>query len=132
MNESIQRIMDLVAENKISEHALEIKLGFSQGMIGNWRRGKNKVSSEAIIKLATYFNVSANYLLCLSDEPTPIKTAENNSALPIEFFLLFQDKQFVNLAKLYKELPQKYKDEVYALIRGITIGAGLNSQRILE
>lgn len=131
----IERILQLIAQTKLSNHAFEKQLGFSQGTIGNWSSGRNKLSTEAIIKLGTYFNVSADYLLCLSDEPTPLKTANiierPNYALSTELAELSQDERFVNSAKLYKELPNKYREEVYALIRGIAIGFGLNIQQIL-
>lgn len=131
----IERIMKLIADNKISECALEKKLGFSQYVIGNWRKGKNKVSTEAIIKLATYFNVSADYLLCLSDEPTSIKKADiiehHDYALSTEFAELTQDDRFVDSTKLYRAMPNEYKQEVCAYILGIAVGLGLNVQQIL-
>lgn len=131
----VERILQLIAQTKMSDNAFEKQLGFSQGTVGNWRNRRNKLSYEAIIKLARYFNISADYLLCLSDEPTPLKTADiaerPTNALSTELAELSQDERFVNSAKLYKELPNKYREEVYALIRGIAIGYGLNIQQIL-
>lgn len=145
MTETTKRILELQKQRRIKNYPLEKAAGLPVSTIQSWVKGKKQKdgsitttspSTEAIVKLARYFNVSADYLLCLTDEPTPLKTADNdehqNPTLPIELFLLSQDKQFVNLAKLYKELPQKYKDEMYALIRGIAIGAGLDIQQILE
>lgn len=131
----IERVLELIDKNPKKDYALEKELGFTQGTIGNWRRLKSKFSVDSIVKLAQYFNVSADYLLCLSDEPTPLKSADiaerQINALSTELAELSQDERFVNSAKLYKELPNKYREEVYALIRGIVIGCGLNIQQIL-
>lgn len=132
----VDRVLQLLAESGIKTSPLEKQLGFTRGTIEKWRKGKNKVSTEAIIKIATYFNVSADYLLCLSDIPKPLKISDiaerKIAALSTEIAELSQDERFVNSAKLYKELPNKYREEVYALIRGIAIGFGLNVQQILE
>lgn len=131
----IERILQLIAQTKLSNHAFEKQLGFSQGTIGNWSSGRNKLSTEAIIKLATYFNVSADYLLCLSDEPKPLKTADiierPDYALSTELSELSQDERFVNSAKLYKEFPDEKRENIYAYICGIALGLGLNIQQIL-
>lgn len=57
----IERILQLISQTKLSDNAFEKQLVFSQGTVGNWRNGRNKLSYEAIIKLARYFNVSADY-----------------------------------------------------------------------
>ena len=56
-------ILNLINQSGKSDYAIEKTLGFTQGTISNWRRAKNKVSTEAVIKLAEYFNVSTDYLL---------------------------------------------------------------------
>lgn len=144
MKEIAQRLLDFMDERNIKPYQLEVAAGLKNGTIQGWVKGKKRKdgdyvptnpSSDSIIKLARYFNVSADYLLCLSDEPTPLKTADvaerQTNALSTEFVELSQDERFVNSAKLYKELPNKYREEVYALIRGIAIGCGLNIQQIL-
>ena len=72
----IERILDLLAKSGVSDYAIEKTLGFTQGTISNWRRNKNKVSTDAIIKLARYFNISADYLLCLTDEPKSLTSVD--------------------------------------------------------
>lgn len=131
-----ERVLQMIDKAPIKDYALEKELGFAQGTIGNWRRNKNKVSAEAIIKLARYFNVSADYLLCLSDEPTPLKTTDiaerPNYALSIEFAGLTKDERFVDSAKLYKELPDEKRENVLAYIIGLCAGLGINVEYVLR
>lgn len=118
----------------MSDNSLEKKIGLSQGTIGNWRSGRNKVSTEATIKLAHYFNISADYLLCLTDEPTPLKQSDiaerpTTSTLSTE---LEKDFRFVASAKLYHAMPDEYKNQVYAYIFGVAAGLGINVKQILK
>ena len=59
-------------ENKgIKQYPLEDIIGLSRGSINNWEKRLNGVSTEAIVKIAKYFVVSADYILGLIDEPKP-------------------------------------------------------------
>lgn len=135
MTETTQRILGLMTKKGDTAHSLEVNAKLPISSVSGWKNDKFKPAMDSIIKLARYFNISADYLLCLSDEPTPLKNADiierPNYALSTELAKLSQDERFVNSAKLYKELPNKYREEVYALIRGIAIGYGLNIQQIL-
>ncbi len=64
----IEKIMKLMEESGLSAHALEIKSGIAISSIQAWKNGKAKPSVDAIIKIAKYFNISADYLL--GTEPT--------------------------------------------------------------
>ncbi len=47
--------------------------------ISNYMLGNTLPTSEAIIKIADYFQVSSDYLLGLTDAPTPLKTEEQQA-----------------------------------------------------
>lgn len=51
-----------------SQYAAAKGLGYSQFLICNWETGKTLPSFLTLIELANYFNVSADYLLGLSDK----------------------------------------------------------------
>ena len=51
-------------------------LGITNQAYQNYEYGKGAPSSASILKLAKEFNVTADYLLCLSDEPRPPKYDE--------------------------------------------------------
>ena len=59
----IDRILGLIESSGMSDSAICKELALGNGIIGKWRKGIQKPSTEAIIKVATYFHVSADYLL---------------------------------------------------------------------
>lgn len=145
MKEIAQRILDLMKERNLNQHQLEVAAGLKNASIRGWVKGKKRddgeyvptnPSSDSIIKLATYFNVSADYLLCLSDEPTPLKRADiierPDYALSTELAELAQDERFVNSAKLYKEMPDEYRQQICTYILGVAVGLGMNVENILR
>lgn len=135
MAEMIERIVKIMEQRNENAYTVERNANLPISSISAWKKDKFKPSTEAIIKLATYFNVSANYLLCLSDEPTPLKTVDiierPDYALSTELAELSQDERFVNSAKLYKEFPDEKRERFYGVIYGIAVGLGLNIQQIL-
>lgn len=136
MIEPIQRILGLMERNGDNAHSLEVNAKLPISSITNWKSDKYKPSMDSIIKLAQYFNVSADYLLCLSDNPTPLtlpNTAEQQLAvLSTAIAELSQDERFIESVKLYKAMPNEYRQQVYAYILGVATGLRLNTQKILE
>lgn len=135
MTETVKRIIELMEWRGDNAHSLEINTKLPISSISGWKKGKFNPSTEAITKLAKYFNVSADYLLCLTDEPTALEQldlAERPTyTLSPELAELSKEKRFVNTAKVYKELPNEYRQEIYAYIMGVAVGIGLNVQKIL-
>lgn len=56
-------IKDLRTDEKISQSTLAKSIGVSQKAIDFWERGVNEPKASYIVKLADFFNVSADYLL---------------------------------------------------------------------
>ena len=133
--------MQLIKQSGLSDNAFEKQLHLSQGTVGNWRSGRNKLSMEAIIKLARYFNVSADYLLGLTDERRPLECREVGQVDSPAAFVpavfgdmpdLLSEERFVNTAKIYHELPDEMRERAYMLVYGIAVGIGLNVENILR
>lgn len=60
------RIKGLCEERRVSVAKLESDIGLGNGTITKW--GKNvSPSADKLLKIATYFNVSVDYLLCRTD-----------------------------------------------------------------
>ena len=55
-------------ENNLSQQRLAEGLGVGQATICQWESGASMPSYDMIIKLAQFYNVSADFLLGLSDE----------------------------------------------------------------
>lgn len=61
-----ERLTALMKQEKISQAALEEKLGFSNGSISKWK--KSTPTPERLKKLADYFGVTVDYLMTGEDK----------------------------------------------------------------
>lgn len=59
----IDRILDLMKMRKVNAKQLTAELELSNSAITDWKKGKAKPSTEAVIKLADYFGVTTDYIL---------------------------------------------------------------------
>ena len=62
------RLKELRLEKGLSQRLLADALGYNQSMISFWENKINEPTETAIRKAALYFEVSADYLLGLTDE----------------------------------------------------------------
>lgn len=67
MNKISERIFELRKERSLSQQKLAKQIGVSQKSIDFWEKDINEPKASYIIKLATYFHVSSDYLLGLED-----------------------------------------------------------------
>ena len=87
-----EQLKKLCEENNKKITPFVKELGISEGSIGNWKKG-GTVNSDIIIKIATYFNTTTDYLL-LGKEETQLSNAEKR------------------ILRLYKKLPPDTKNMV--------------------
>jgi transcriptional regulator with XRE-family HTH domain len=71
MFQTFDRIKELAKKQGLSINLLEEKLGYSRNTIYNLKN--SKPSTERISEIADYFNVSTDYLLGRTDNPTIVK-----------------------------------------------------------
>lgn len=64
----IKRIRDLREDNDKTQQELADILGTSQTMYARYERGANELPLRHLIVLCKYYNVSADYILGLSDK----------------------------------------------------------------
>lgn len=62
-----KRIKDIRLEHGLSQQKLGELLAVSQDTISLWERGKSIPTTEFLISIATQFDVSVDYILCLKD-----------------------------------------------------------------
>jgi transcriptional regulator with XRE-family HTH domain len=86
-----KRLIELRKKKRITQMEISKKLGIARSTYAGYENGDRKPDSEMIIKLANYFGVSIDYLLCRTDDPTP----------PIE------EKEKINIMDLKKALMEK-------------------------
>jgi transcriptional regulator with XRE-family HTH domain len=63
----IKRIRDLREDNDKTQQEVADYLGTSQTMYARYERGANELPIRHLIALCKYYNVSADYILGLSD-----------------------------------------------------------------
>ena len=59
----IEKILELMKLKGVNAKELTSKTGLYSSAVTDWKKGKSKPNTEAIIKMATYFGVSTDYLL---------------------------------------------------------------------
>lgn len=72
MTQTAERILEFMEQHGDSAYALEKKVGLPISTVAAWKKGKFKPSADAIAKVAQYYNVSTDYLLCLTDDRYPL------------------------------------------------------------
>lgn len=61
-------IKELRESQEMSQYELARALQVSQSAVAKWELGKTEPTSSALVSIARFFNVSADYLLELEDE----------------------------------------------------------------
>ena len=65
-----ERIKDLLKEREMSQAQLAEKIGISESAFSRYLSGQtDKLSTENIVAIAKVFNVTTDFLLCLTDIP---------------------------------------------------------------
>lgn len=98
----IARILTIIDNSGMSDSAICKELSIGNGIIGKWRKGLQKPSTEAIVKIAQYFHVSTDYLLM------GIETVQHNP-------LSSDDNEWLSLIH---HLPESKRNEFKARIEG--------------
>ena len=70
MNVTI-RIFELMASRNMTPAQPVKKIPLSNGVITQWKQGKQKPSLSAVSMIADYFGVTTDCLLCRTDNPYP-------------------------------------------------------------
>lgn len=104
-----QRLKALRKEAKLTQADVAKYLNISESAYGYYEQGRNEISISGIKQLAEKYNVSVDYLLGSTDDPTPLSQQEKDE---VEF------QAFANnptLEKWYKELPKSKEEDLEKL-----------------
>ena len=66
----MQRLKQLRRKKRLSQQALATALDMSQNSISRYETGEREADYKTLIAFADYFNVSIDYLLERTDNPT--------------------------------------------------------------
>lgn len=66
-----ERIKDLLTDKDMKQNALAKILNVTDDILSNYITGRTTIPPEAMAGVASYFSVTADYLLGLTDDPLP-------------------------------------------------------------
>ena len=64
-----KRIRDLREDNDLTQRQLASVLSCSQQVYSNYELGQRDIPTDILIKLSSFYNVSVDYILGISDNP---------------------------------------------------------------
>ena len=67
--EYIKRLRDLREDHDKTQQQIADVLGTSQTMYARYERGANELPIRHLLTLCSYYGVSADYILCRTDNP---------------------------------------------------------------
>lgn len=73
MEPRYKRLHDLREDRDLTQKALAEKLGLHPVQYNRYETGARELPITVLVQLARFYNVSADYLLELSDEPRPLR-----------------------------------------------------------
>lgn len=76
---SLDNLKKLRETKNITQVKLSTDLGVSQELISRYELGSSFPQPNMLIKISKYFNCSVDYLLGITDIPTPVKYLASNS-----------------------------------------------------
>lgn len=104
MNALGDKIKKLRQRENIQQNDFAKKIGVSNVVLSRYESGERKPDYEVLQKIASYFDVSTDYLLGQSDNPR--MTAEE------EFQAFANDPE---LGRWYRELPESNEEDLQKL-----------------
>lgn len=93
------KIIDLIADNDITQKELALKLGISPATLNGYIKNRREPDCETIVKIASYFNVSCDFLLG--------NTSVGSNLDKLSPYLIGKEKTLLNS---YGQLSEKNKD----------------------
>lgn len=123
------RLTQLRKSHKMSQYDLADKLSFSRGQIANYEQGQRQPDYDTLQKLADFFDVSTDYLLGRTEDPSPTRpldveasTTYNIAGKDInlteeELDVLTEMKKHPKFAAMFHDLATNPEKKVKTLIK---------------
>jgi transcriptional regulator with XRE-family HTH domain len=105
-----ERIRELRITNHMTQLELAQRADLERKAISRYESGLNTPGGKALATLAQIFSVSADYLLCLTDDPTPSPLLESELS-PLEREVVMTLRRFRS-----EEDRRRFVDEIRRFI----------------
>lgn len=63
------RLRELRKSKKMTQIALQMQTGIEQALLSKFENGERVPPTDTLVKLADFYNVSIDYILCRTDKP---------------------------------------------------------------
>ena len=114
----VTRLKQLRCKAGLTQAELANAFGFSAQRYNYYETGKNEPDNETLLKIAQYFDVSTDYLLGNTGDPTP----------PDKKNLTFDGEVMKNLKEIHDILDRLSPEEQEAVLRFARFQANEQSQ----
>lgn len=104
---NLDNLRKLRESKKMTQLTLGTQLGVTQELISRYEIGDSFPQPQMLIKLAEYFNCSVDYLLGLTDIPTPVKHLNSND---------FKNAEIINKYNSLSKEDKKYFDRFLSFL----------------
>lgn len=110
MNEFYKRFCELCAQKNVSASGAAIAIGLSNAAASGWKKGKlpSDVTCE---KLAAYFDVDINYLMCDQKENPTDKNGEVAGGLGDTKYFKLNDENRALIDSMIEKLLKSQSDD---------------------
>ena len=128
-----KRLRDLREDNDYNQTQIATFLNIRQEYYSKYELGKIEIPAHMIIELAKFYKVSTDYILGMTDDPTPrtpSRSIRNN--IEINFGnvnMNWGDIKLESLNSAIEELPKKFQE---SLFKGIWQGILIFAKSLLE
>lgn len=109
-------IKNLRKQNNISQSDFATAMGYSRPLIANWERNERDPDTQALLKIANYFNVSLDYLLGREDYYGNPYYKNSNSPKSTPNSLPYDEQLLLDY---YRRLAPKNKTMLFNLMKNI-------------
>ena len=101
----LNRLAELRKSNGLSQQQFAKIFGVAQNTVSNWENGNRLVDTENLQKIADYFGVTTDYILCRDSKPISQSSTEKAVSDEEIMFALFDgDKEIT--PEMYDEVKQ--------------------------
>ena len=104
---NLDNLRKLRESKKMTQLTLGTQLGVTQELISRYEIGDSFPQPQMLIKIAEYFNCSVDYLLGLTDIPTPLKHLNSNN---------IKDAEIINKYNSLSKEDKKYFDRFLSFL----------------
>ena len=102
----MNRIAELRKEKHLNQIGLAMKLNISQYMVSAYETGRHQLTTDMLIELSDFFNVSIDYLV-----------GKSNIRYPADaFFKDSLNEKEIKLLDLFRKLPKEKQEQAFGVL----------------